>query len=1046
VRECPRCGIRNEGTDRFCRACGALLQAAVAGSRRTVTIVFSDLVDSTKLGERLDPETVREALDRYFVAAKDAVERHGGVIEKFIGDAIVAVFGLPTIHEDDALRAVRAAFAMQDGLDRVNDELERHFRVRLQTRTGVNTGEVVAGDPAEGQRLVTGDAVNLAARLEQAASPRTILIGETTHALLRDAGEFERLPPLTVKGKADAVVAHRVLSLAAERAVDHGNGARHVARFVGRESELALLAQELAGSGADPSHRPITIVGEAGIGKSRLVAEALLAGASTMRQLRGRCLPYGDGITYWPIMQGLRTIAGIDEDDDERTTGRKLREMAPDPLDDHVVIEPLVSILVGSANYPVEEVARAFRTYADALADSHGVALLFEDVHWAEPTLLDLIEQVPGPRVSVLCTARPELLDVRPDWSRSSTLIELKPLDADDIRHLISGLSHGDVAPAVEQRLLDAAAGNPFFVEQMVFMLDERGTIEASLGDGEGAIALPPSVAAVLDARLDRLPAEVRDVAERAAVVGAIFYQQAVEDLDSSGADIGRGLEDLTARGLVEPHATDLPGQQAFAFTHILIRDAVSRGTLKRKRAEWHERFGGWIQDKGAALGGKEEFVAYHLEQAHRLWTGLGFRDERAEELAARASELLAIAGRRAADRNDAPAAASLLARALAFAPDETTRLRLIADLALAQLESGSVKEALASARMASEEHDSRIDRATALRARAANLMVEMHAGTLDLITTEEEAARIVDELTRVHDPEAAAEANLTLGVVEFSMGRMSGSAERLDAAAELAREVGDVSRRDRALDWLVIAIAYGPIPVSLALARSDEIVRSTRPRSRVEASARSSMAVLRAMALDLDGARADSDLSRAIYEELGMPLEAAATSQGRAVVEMLAGDPSVVEAEMRRDREVLAGMDAFGYLLSTEIRLAQVLMELGRHDESREIAEHAARELSADDLTARAELSSLEVRFFLHEGRHAEAEAIARSSLEGLGTRDHFDLVPTALVDLADVLGAQGREGEAAGLLHEAKAIHVAKENAAALAKVEEKIAQLAL
>jgi class 3 adenylate cyclase/tetratricopeptide (TPR) repeat protein len=1007
--------------------------------------VFSDVVDSTKLGERLDAETMRDALDRYFGAAKEVVERHGGVIEKFIGDAIVAVFGLQTIHEDDAMRGVRAAFAMKDGLDRVNEELDRDFRVRLQTRTGVNTGEIVAGDPAEGQRLVTGDAVNLAARLEQAASPGSILIGESTHALLRDVGEFEKLPPLTVKGKTDPIVAHRVLSLAADRALERGNGTHRAARLVGRGPELGLLARELTASSAASDRRPITILGEAGIGKSRLVAEALRATSATMRQLRGRCLPYGDGITYWPIMQGLRTIAGIQEEDDDGTTGRKLREVAPGPLDDHVVIDPLVSILVGSAAYPVEEVARAFRSYADALAESHGLAVLFEDVHWAEPTLLDLIEQVSGPLVSLLCTARPELLDVRPDWGRSSMLIELKPLDADDIRHLISGLSHRDVAPAVEERLLEAAGGNPFFVEQMVSMLDERGTIEATRGDEGRAIALPPSVAAVLDARLDRLPADVREIAQRAAVVGAIFYRRAVEDLGASGGNIGQSLEDLVARGLIEPHETDLPGQEAFAFTHILIRDAAYRGTLKRKRAEWHERLGGWIQDRGAALGGREEFAAYHLEQAHILWMGLGFRDERTSGLAARASELLAVAGRRAADRNDAPAAASLLARALALASDGPARHRLMVDLALAQLEAGSVREALASARTASGAGDPWIDRATALRARAAALMIEMHAGAPDLATTEAEAQRIVHELELVNDPEAAVEANLTLGVVDYSMGRMSRSADRLADAAELAREVGDVARRDRALDWLVIAVAYGPIPVSAALARCDEIVRSTRPRSRVEASARNSMAVLRAMAMDVEGARADVSRARSIYEELGMPLDIAASSQALAAVEMLVGDPALVEATLRSDREALAGMNAYGYLLTTEIRLAQVLGALGRHDESRTVAEHAERKVSADDVTARAMLASLEIRSMLFEGRHIEAEAMARSTLEGLGTRDHFDLVPTALVDLADVLGAQGRRREAAQLLAGAKAMHVAKENAASLAKVEAKMAGLA-
>jgi class 3 adenylate cyclase/tetratricopeptide (TPR) repeat protein len=1043
--ECPRCGDRNDGVGRFCRSCGASLQAPVPGRRRTVTIVFSDLVDSTKLGERLDAETMRDALDRYFGAAKEVVERHGGVIEKFIGDAIVAVFGFPIIHEDDAMRAVRAAFAMQEGLDRVNEELERDFRVRLEIRTGVNTGEVVVGDPAEGQRLVTGDAVNLAARLEQAATAGSILIGETTHTLLRGAGEFEQLPPLMVKGKAEAVVAHRVLSLAAAGAVERGSGTRHVADLIGRGQELEFLARELTASGTNLERRPITIVGEAGIGKSRLVAQALRALAATIPQVRGRCLPYGDGITYWPIVMGLRTIAGIQDDDDEETTRRKLREVAPSALDDDVVIEPLVSVLVGSAAYPVEEVARAFRTYADVLAGSHGVALLFEDVHWAEPTLLDLIEQVSGPLVSVLCTARPELLDVRPDWGRSSLLIELKPLDAADIRHLISILSRGDVAPAVAERLIEAAGGNPFFVEQMVSILDERGAIEAARGDDDQAITLPPSVAAVLDARLDRLPADVREVAERAAVVGAIFYRRAVQELGGSDEGIGHGLEDLVARGLVEPHSTDLPGQEALAFTHILIRDAVYRGTLKRRRAELHERFGGWLEDTGAALGGREEFVAYHLEQAHRLWTELGFRDEHAQSLAARAGLLLAVAGRRAADRGDAPAAASLLARALAFAPDDTSRLRLMVDLALAQLDAGSVTEATATARTASESRDPSTDRAIALRARAAAFLVSMHAGSPDPTKTQAEAEGIVDELEGVGDLEAAVEANLTLGVVEYSMGRMSRSAERLNDAVELARDTGDVAKRDRALDWLALAIAYGPIPASVALTRCDEIIRSTRPRSRVEASARCSMAVLRAMALDVEGARADASVGRAIFDELAMPLDAAASSQALALVEMMVGDPALVEADLRRDGELLAEKNAYGYLLSTEIRLAQVLDTLGRRDESRTVADRARRHLSAYT-AARATLDSLEVHSMLFEDRLAEAEAIARSALERIGMRDHFELVPTAPVDLADVLVAQGRTSEAGELLRDAKARHLAKENIASLVRVEAKIARLAL
>jgi class 3 adenylate cyclase/tetratricopeptide (TPR) repeat protein len=1008
--------------------------------------VFSDLVDSTKLGERLDAETLRDALDRYFGAAKDVIERYGGVVEKFIGDAIVAVFGLPTVHEDDAIRAVRAAFAMHEGLDLVNSELERDFRVRLQARTGVNTGEVVGGDLAEGQRLVTGDAVNLAARLEQAAFPGAILIGETTHALLGGAGECERLPSLAVKGKAEAVVAYRVYSLAAEGALERGNRRRHVADLIGRGPELDLLKEELAGLGADPIRRPITIVGDAGIGKSRLVAESLRGLAATIPQVRGRCLPYGDGITYWPIMQGLRTIAMIQDADDHETTGRRLREVVPIPLDDHAVIGPLVSVLVGLATYPVEEVARAFRTYANALAGDRGVVFIFEDLHWAEPTLLDLIEQVSGPLVSVLCTARPELFDVRPSWSRSSRVIALKPLDAADTRQLISILTRGGVAHALAERILEAAGGNPFFVEQMVSMLDEQGTIAAIRHQDAKEFTLPPSVAAVLDARLDHLPEDVRAVAERAAVVGAVFYPAAVRDLGESASGIGKSLEYLLARGLIEHRATDLPGHEALAFTHVLIRDAVYRGTLKRSRAEWHERFGRWVEDKGAVLSGREELSAYHLEQAHKFWTELGFRDERTQALAARAGEMLAIAGRRAADRNDSPAAANLLARALALVSDATSRHRLMVDLALAQLDAGLVTEATATAHSAAERRDPEIDRATALRVRAATLMVGMHAGSPDLTLAEAEAEGIVDELGRVGDAEATVEANLTLGIVEYSIGRMSRSAERFNDAIELALSVGDVARRDRALDWLTLAVAYGPIPASVALARGEEIIRSTRPRSRVEASARSSMAVLRAMTLDVEGARADVGISKAIFDELAMPLDAAATSQALAVVEMLIGDPSLVEAELRRDSERLAEKNAYGYLLSTYIRLAQVLNALGRREESSSVADRARRALSADDVPSIAALDSLDIHWMLIEDRHAEAEAKARSALDLIGMRDHFELVPRALVDLADVLAAQGRIGDAAELLADAKARHLAKENIASVAKVEAKMARLAL
>jgi class 3 adenylate cyclase/tetratricopeptide (TPR) repeat protein len=1003
--------------------------------RRTVTVLFSDLVGSTELGERLDPETVREALDRYFAAARQAIERHGGLIEKFIGDALLAIFGLPSLHEDDALRAVRAALDMQDALAIVNETLGRDFDVQLHARTGVNTGEVVTGDPSAGERLVTGDAVNVAARLEQTAPADAIVIGETTFALVRGAVVADRLPPLRLKGKTDESVAYQLHSLARDRTSEPASAIP----FVDRQRELIRLERMLSGR-EERAGRPIVIIGEAGIGKSRLVAEALRAG--TVIALRGRCLPYGDGITYSPIVEVLRRVGEIGGDDGEELARRKLREAVEGPVDEPVVIEPLVSLLVGSATYPAEELARAFRGFMDALGTSRELALVFEDVHWAEPTFLDLIGQTArSERVPVVCTARPEFLEA--DGHRSGIVIELARMKTEDASELLASLV-GEVAASTQERLVESSGGNPFFMEQIVSTLREEGMLDPRASGETSAVMIPASVAAVLDARLDRLPPTSRDVAERAAVVGQIFYPEAVQALGDPGEEVNREIADLISKGFVEPSPTDLPGQTAFAFRHILIRDAVYRGTLKRRRADWHERFGGWLEERGP--GGAEEFVGFHLEQAHRLRVELGLRDESTVELASRASGLLATAGRRAADRNDASAASGLLARAIDLLPREPAgaRVPLMVDLALADLDAGSVAEALRTARAASDIPDPQGDDTPQLRATAVAIMIEMHAANPDLGALSARARRIERDLQRLGNARDVIEATIALGVVDYAMGQMGSSAARLDTAAELANEVGDLSNRDRALDWFVLTLHYGPIPVSSALRRCEEIIRTARPRSRVEASARASEGMLHAMALDLGGARVATELSESIYEELGMPLEVAATSQARAAIELLAGDPASVEADLRRDRELLAGMNAFGYRMATDIRLAQVLDALGNEAEAAQVIEQIRSEIPTTDVVGMLRVASLDVHSLVRKRLFREAEAVAREAIERAATTDFAELVPVALTDLADVLAETGRSSEARELLTHARELHLAKENAALASRVEARLHQL--
>jgi class 3 adenylate cyclase/predicted ATPase len=1012
---------------------------AAQARRRTVTVVFSDLVGSTALGELLDPETVQDALDRYFSAAKDAIERHGGLVEKFIGDAILAVFGLPNLHEDDALRAIRAALDMREALALVNETLERDFGVQLHTRTGVNTGEVVTGDASGGERLVTGDAVNVAARLEQSAAPDSIVIGETTFALVGSAVESERLEALRLKGKTDDVVAYRVHSLAG----DGTTGLVPAAPFVDRKRELAQLGRMISERAAGPLP-PIVVLGEAGIGKSRLVAEALRSGAATAFQ--GRCLPYGDGITYWPIIQVLRRVGEIRGEDSEEIVVRKLRQAVVVPLDEPVVISPLVSLLVGSSTYPAEEMARAFRGYMEALATSRDVALLIEDVHWAEPTFLDLIEHTAqSKRVRIVCTARPEFVEGA-DGGRSRTIIELAPLGSDDASELVSSLAGHEVATTIRERLIESSGGNPFFLEQIVANLRDDGALDVDSAAVPDAITIPPSVAAVLDARLDQLSPGVRDAAERASVVGHIFYPEAVEALGASPVGVDPELAELHSKGFIQPSPTDLPGLPAFAFSHILIRDAVYRGALKRRRAEWHERLGRWLEER-ALGGGREEFIGFHLEQANRLRVELGFRDELTFELAARASELLGIAGHRAADRNDASAAAGLLARAIELLPSEPVgaRIALMVDLAFAELDAGSVVKALETARAASEAADPESDRALRLRATAASILIEVHASTTpDYAELTERVLIIERELQRLGEPRDLIEAMITLGIVYHAWGQMSSSADWLEAAAELADEADALADRDRALDWLVIALYVGPTPVSEALRRCEAIIASTRPRSLVEASARSARGVLFAMALDLGRARAESDLARSILEELGMPLELASLSQASATIELLAGDPALVEGDLHRDRELLTRMDAHGYRISTDLVLARVLGALGKYEEAAELVAQIKKELPPADVASAVRVASIEVPVLVRRGLLRDAEAIAREASAAAASTDIAEVVPLALTVLADVFAETGRSSEARLLLTDARKLHLAKENVALASHVEARLSRL--
>ena len=478
---CSTCGQENPAIARFCLACAAPLTAQTPAGRdvrKTITVVFSDVAGSTALGERLDPESLRGLMGRYFEEMRGVLERHGGTVEKFVGDAVMAVFGIPVLHEDDALRAVRATVEMREALTPLNDELERERGVRIQVRVGVNTGEVVAGDSAGGQAFATGDAVNVAARLEQAAQPGEILLGESTYRLVRDAVTVEAARSLSLRGKGEAVSAVRLL------AVPEVTGRRLASPMVGRGHELELLDRAFDGVVRDHACRLVTVLGAAGVGKSRLVQEFLSGRADEATIVRGRCLSYGEGITFWPIKSVISQAAGLSGEESSQAAQEKIRSLVEYANDADLIVERVAEAIgvaktVAGHRGSIWAIGRLF----EELARRRPLVAVFDDLQWAEPTFLDLVEAVAEHSreapILLLCMARPDLLEVRPAWGEAdhdATRLHLTRLTDDESARLVANLFGApELAREVRTRIIETAEGNPLFVEEIVAMLIDEG-------------------------------------------------------------------------------------------------------------------------------------------------------------------------------------------------------------------------------------------------------------------------------------------------------------------------------------------------------------------------------------------------------------------------------------------------------------------------------------------------------------------------------------------------------------------------------------------
>jgi class 3 adenylate cyclase len=659
-----------------------------------VTIVFCDLVGSTSLGESLDPESLRQVITRYFGTMSDALKRHGGTIEKFIGDAVMAVFGFPTAREDDALRAVRAALGMRNALAGLNQQLELKWGVRLQARTGVNTGEVIAGDSSEGQGFVSGDAVNVAARLEQAAAADEILIGEHTLELVRDAVRVEPVAPLELKGKSRPVPAFRLVDVADQAAGPHR---RLDSPLVGRERELASLRAAFDRAVAERTCALVTLIGAAGIGKSRLADEFTRGLGEEATVVAGRCLSYGEGLTFWPLREIVQQLAGTDDEESSAEAQARIAQLLPADDDKAAIVERIAGALALSdaAAYPAETFW-AVRKLLEAVAARRPLVVLVEDIHWAEPTFLDLIEHLAGTvgevPILILAAARTDLFDIRPDFAGGldgAIRMELEPLSGAESTALVEHLI-GDPGGAADlsDRVSTGAEGNPLFIEELVRMLvEERDTV-----------SVPRTLHALLAARLDRLDPDERALVEAAAVVGRSFGPGAVLELsrgaDSSGVD--RRLSTLVRKQLIQADRGRFAGEDTFSFKHILLRDVAYQGILKGRRSDLHERFADWLErTAGDRASEYEEILGYHLERGYHNLSELGPIDERGRGLATRAAARLGSSGARALARGDIRPAVNLLERAVSLlADDDPARRDLTVKLGIALAEAGQVSRA----------------------------------------------------------------------------------------------------------------------------------------------------------------------------------------------------------------------------------------------------------------------------------------------------------------------------------------------------------------
>jgi class 3 adenylate cyclase/tetratricopeptide (TPR) repeat protein len=959
--------------------------------RKLATVLFVDLVGSTDFASRDDPEIVRRRVDAYFERTSRCIEQHGGTVEKFAGDAVMAAFGIPRAHEDDAERALRAALMIRDAV----------LELGLEARIGVESGEVLAGEGT--QTFATGPAVNLAARLEQVAAPNEILVGPGAHRLAGPGIELEDAGPRELQGIARPLPTWRLVCLVENlRPFPKPSSV-----FVGRDSELELLTTTWERTLRAARAHLFTVYGEPGVGKSRLALE-FVEGLEGATILAGRCLPYGEGITYWPLAEMVKAAAGISDDDPVEEAYEKLRECCEDEA-----VADLIGLAVGvleavERQASPQEISWAAREWASRLAEAQPLVLVFEDIHWAEEPLLELVENLSaGVRdapLFIVCLARPELLDVHEDWGGGgmrSMSIELEPLQREESEELADTLiADTGLPPDLREEILRVAEGNPLFVEETVRMLAQGG---------DGRARIPETLQALIAARIDSLSPLAKTILQRAAVIGRIFWLDALAHVSSDVDNVDEPVEDLELREFIlrEPRST-ITGEAAFRFKHVLIREVAYSGVPKQARAHLHQSFAGWLLERA----GEEllEIRAYHLDHAAQL---LGELDGKPPaELASEAAKALEAAGKRGLARESNQSARKLLLRAVELEP--TLQRRYRAALAAHRLAdfpavASEMEVVLAEAREVGDR---------SLESRALHALAEVALGR----DADAERARELAEqaLAVVPDDDLPGrfDALMTRGIVAWSQGSLLDDKRFSKEALELARAGGRKDLESTAAQHLA-SIFVARMELDQAEPLVDRACELAVESGSIETKghALASRGRLLSMRGELEDAERAFEEARGLFEEAGARISLARTMLGIAWLAWRRGDLDRGERLLRDSIRILKPLEDRGTLCESQRTLAQLLVAQGRIEEAERVALEARKTVGAQDQTSRATTRLALASVRAAQGRDDEAEVLLREALDVVKATDFAYTRFEVLRALRDLLSKLGREDEVAAV-----------------------------